>query len=382
MSYRNKVQQAGPFKLLALDGGGIRGAISIEVLAKIERLLRDRLDRVDLVLADYFDYIAGTSTGGVIATCLSLGMSVDQVRDFYEENGKLMFEKAWIFKRLKYKYDDDPLAEKLREVLRDEQTGKLLTFGSDRLKTLLLLVMRNATTDSPWPLSNNPQAKYNDSARPDCNANLPLWQLVRASTAAPVYFPPEVIELGRRTFIFVDGGITMYNNPAFQLFLMATAGPYRLRWRAGEDNMLMVSIGTGTSPNENGQLASEDMNLLYNAQTLPSALMYAALNEQDFLCRVFGRCLAGPPLDREIGDMVMGSPHARGVEGPTDPKLFAYVRYNAALTREGLDELGLSDIEPQHVQKLDSVEHIDALQRVGKAVAERQVKAEHFASFS
>ena len=129
MSYRDKVQQSGPFKLLALDGGGIRGAISIEVLAKIERLLQDRLDRIDLVLADYFDYIAGTSTGGVIATCLSLGMSIDQVRDFYEENGKLMFEKAWIFKRLKYKYDDDPLAEKLREVLRDEETGKLLPSG-------------------------------------------------------------------------------------------------------------------------------------------------------------------------------------------------------------------------------------------------------------
>ena len=44
------------------------------------------------------------------------------------------------------------------------------------------------------------------------------------------------------------------------------------------------------------------MNLLFNATTIPSALMFAALNEQDLLCRVFGNCLAGDPLDRELGD--------------------------------------------------------------------------------
>ena len=46
------------------------------------------------------------------------------------------------------------------------------------------------------------------------------------------------------------------------------------------------------------------MNLLFNATTIPSALMFAALNEQDLLCRVFGDCRAGDPIDREIGDLV------------------------------------------------------------------------------
>ena len=73
---------------------------------------------------------------------------------------------------------------------------------------------------------------------------------------------------------------------------------------------------------------------LYNATSIPSALMFAALNEQDFLCRVFGKCLAGDPLDREVGDMI-------GKRGPVQPKLFTYLRYNAELTRAGLDELGL-----------------------------------------
>jgi hypothetical protein len=203
---------------------------------------------------------------------------------------------------------------------------------------------------------------------------LPLWQLVRASTAAPTYFPPEVVKIGKKEFIFVDGGITMYNNPAFQAFLMATAEPYNLNWPTGKNKMLVVSVGTGTSPDANADLNPGEMNLLYNASSLPSALMFAALNEQDFLCRVFGQCLAGDPLDREVGDMI-------GKKGPVEPKLFTYVRYNAELTRSGLDALGLTNVEPANVQQLDSVEFVGDLQRVGKAVAEKNVKAEHFQLF-
>ena len=116
------------------------------------------------------------------------------------------------------------------------------------------------------------------------------------------------------------------------------------------------------------------MNLLYNAGSLPSALMFAALNEQDTLCRVFGRCLAGDELDREVGDLI-------GVKGPLGAgKLFTYMRFNAELSHDGLKALGLSDINPEDVQKLDSVAHIPELQRVGNAVAKR-VKPEYFLGF-
>ena len=125
------------------------------------------------------------------------------------------------------------------------------TLGAPELETLLLLVVRNATTNSPWPISNNPFAKYNDAQHFACNLNFPLWQLVRASTAAPTYFPPEVIDCGGKPFIFVDGGVTMYNNPAFQMFLMATVDRYWASapvdsrgWKAGVDDMLIVSVGT------------------------------------------------------------------------------------------------------------------------------------------
>ena len=234
--------------------------------------------------------------------------------------------------------------------------------------------MRNASTDSPWPLTNNPKAMYNDRNRPYCNLDLPLWQLVRASTAAPTYFPPEVIDVGApEPFIFVDGGVTVYNNPAFLLFLMATVEPYKLCWPAGRERMLLVSVGTGTSPKANVDLDPHDMNLIYNASSMPSALMFAALNEQDMLCRVFGDCRHGDRLDREIGDLT-------GTRGPADPKLFTYLRYNAELSENWLEARGLGHIDPRDVQRIDSTRHMKALQEVGTSVG-GDVTDTHFDGF-
>jgi hypothetical protein len=378
-----RIERPGPKKLLAIDGGGIRGVLALEVLQKIEDLLKAKSGHADFVLADYFDYIAGTSTGGIIAAGLSIGKSVKEILEFYKTAGAQMFVKANLLRRLRYEFKSEPLAAKLREVFAPDTT-----LGSEKLRTLLLLVMRNATTDSPWPISNNPYAKYNESARPDCNLKFPLWQLVRASTAAPTYFPPEVIVLpsaapaGEREFVFVDGGVTMYNNPAFQMFLMATLDRYwalkaEARWRTGTDRMLIVSVGTGTSPDARSGLEPDQMNLLFNATTIPSALMFAALNEQDLLCRVFGDCRVGETLDREVGDLL-------GSVGPLerDRKLFTYLRYNAELTREGLDALGCPDIEPETVQQMDSIDGIPDLRKVGKKIAETKVQTLHFEGFT
>ncbi len=116
------------------------------------------------------------------------------------------------------------------------------------------------------------------------------------------------------------------------------------------------------------------MNLLYNAGSIPSALMFAALNEQDFLCRVFGNTRAGCELDREVG-------HMRGQGIPNTSKLFTYMRYNAELTKNGLSDLGLPSIQPEHVQSLDSVDYIAEMQEVGKAIAKTEVQKEQFAGF-
>jgi hypothetical protein len=124
-------------------------------------------------------------------------------------------------------------------------------------------------------------------------------------------------------------------------------------------------------------------------ERFPARLMSAALHEQDFLCRIFGKCLAGEALDREVGTVI-----GQGIRDV--PKLFTYARYNAELSREGLDALAseldrcgcagpladaLRKIQPAHVQQMDSVEHIDKMQRVGEAVGKTRVKADHFTNF-
>jgi len=76
--------------------------ITLEVLAEIERRLQARLGRGDdFVLADYFDYIAGTSSGAIVGTCLALGLRVAEVSRFYEQSGPAMFDQAGLVARFK-----------------------------------------------------------------------------------------------------------------------------------------------------------------------------------------------------------------------------------------------------------------------------------------
>src|SRR5438067_791717 len=148
-------------RLLALDGGGIRGVFSIEILARIESLVRAKTGNPDLLLCDYFDYIAGTSTGAIIATCLAWGMSVTGVRNLYATRAIEMFQAAPIYRRFWNKFDADAMIAIFKKVLSEDGEGRILsTLGTKKLRTLLTLVMRNHTTGSPWPVSNNPAAKY------------------------------------------------------------------------------------------------------------------------------------------------------------------------------------------------------------------------------
>ena len=366
-------------KILALDGGGIRGILTLEVLARMEEMLAEATGGGSgFRLCDFFDYVGGTSTGAIIAAGIARGMSAKELLDFYQKTGPAMFDKQVLWKRWNALYKSKPLKKELQNVF-----GAKSTLKPNDLKCLLLAVTRNRTTDSPWPISSNPQAKYNDIDRPDCNLKIRLWQIVRASTAAPVFFPPEVIQWDpqddSKDFVFVDGGLTPYNNPAFLLYRMATEKGYRLNWASGEDKLLVISVGTGAAATLVVGVEDPDRGLIDNVAALPNALMCAAMVDQDTNCRSIGRCVHGAALDREIGDMI-----PRDDDGKTLPlsqdlgRRFLYARYNADLSRESLNAMGLHDIKPRNVQKLDSVRYIDDLRRVGRKVAE-DIKIEHLA---
>jgi hypothetical protein len=371
-----------PRRLLALDGGGIRGVLTLQVLIRMEELLRKETGRGDdFRLCDFFDYVGGTSTGAIIAAGLAIGMSARELSDFYIATGPKMFEKAFILERLRNLYKKEPLTEELKKTY-----GAKTDLGSNKLKCLLLVVTRNVTTDSPWPISSNPFARYNHPTRKDCNLQIPLWQLVRASTAAPVFFPPEVLQWdpsdASRAFVFEDGGLTPYNNPAFLLARMATQEEYGLGWRRGENHLLVMSVGTGSAPKADAEATAGGNTAFSNLVNFPSALMYGAQVDQDINCRTVGRCVHGAPIDRELGDLIprrgAGAERREVALSEDLGRAFLYARYNADLSSEWLAERGLGKIDPAKVSKLDSVEFVPDLVRVGQALA-KEVRPEHFA---
>ena len=359
-------------KLLAIDGGGIRGMIALRVLAKIESTLRLKFNSPDLVLADYFDFIGGTSTGGIIAAALSIGMTVSEIESFYRKQASRIFSptknpiKHWLYA----KYDASALTDEIKYVF-----GSDTTLGSEKLKSLLMLVMMNGSTASPWPITNNPYAKYNNPIYgAENNLNLPLWQLVRASTAAPYFFEPEEISIGKSKYLFYDGALTSLNNPAFKLFQMATLPAYGLGWQTGSDRMLLVSVGTGQIPKEIERLRLIDKQIGSVLASAMQNLMFAGGEEVDIQCRCFANVLAGLPIDSEVGDFIatptIGSPH------------YSYMRFNAILNQKGLSTFGCENLLSKTNFRLDDIDSLEACASVGNAIADQMVHLELFSNFN
>jgi hypothetical protein len=126
------------------------------------------------------------------------------------------------------------------------------------------------------------------------------------------------------------------------------------------------------------EMYSSGKSAFTNLANFPAALMYGAQVDQDINCRMVGRCLHGEPIDRELGDLIPRD--AAGLPVPLSTNLgrqFLYARYNPELSARWLNSRQLGEVEAAKVAKLDSVEHINDLIRVGRKVAE-EVKVEHF----
>jgi Patatin-like phospholipase len=184
----------GPKRVLALDGGGVRGAITVAFLERIEALLSQHHGR-RVRLGDYFHLIGGTSTGSIIAGALALGRSAAEVRRFYTELAPRAFKRQrWSIPVLHSKFEARGLRREIENVVGD------LELRSDALVTGLCIVTKRIDTGSPWIVANNPEAPFwHDRPDSDGNKHYKLATLVRASTAAPHFFDPEVFPIKRGT---------------------------------------------------------------------------------------------------------------------------------------------------------------------------------------
>ncbi|MBV8140903.1 MAG: patatin-like phospholipase family protein [Verrucomicrobia bacterium] len=368
-----EVDQSETRRILSLDGGGLRAFFTLEVLERVEALVRRRLGREDAVLADHFDLIAGTSTGAILGAFLAWGLSIAKIKTLYEEMAGRVFRPyrnplQW----LRNRYAAETLSSSLREFFVEEgpQGLREATLGSAMLRTVFLVVLRNASTGSAWPLCSHPALKYNARERSDCNLDLALWRIVRASTAAPTFFAPERIRTGDSTFQFVDGGVTPYNNPALIAALMVTEPCFNIRWPSGEDRLYVLSAGTGQT-----RVRYANMNNFWEL-ALPAvvsktitALIEGSTQQQDFLCRIMGRCLHGPVIDTEVGELIAPQNYGNG-----NSRRFTYVRYNTDFTSPEFASV-LSKYGGDVPMDLPVL--IPTLQALGQRYALSEVREEH-----
>jgi patatin-like phospholipase/acyl hydrolase len=362
MSLLERLQSPGPKRILALDGGGIRGVLTLGFLERIEQILRERYNNPDLVLADYFDLIGGTSTGSVIASSLAIGMSATAIKERYLELGGKVFGKKKFLGQLNARYDEGGMVEQLAALFGDR------TLGDESIRTGLCVVAKRADTQSAWPLINHPAGKYYGH-----NKDILLRQAVRASTAAPTFFLPQKLDVGRSQFAaFIDGGVSMANNPALQLFLVATLRGFPFRWKTGENDLLLVSLGTGVVRIRRTVDDVMDDWLKDWAINVPEMLMEDATWQNQLLLQYFSRHNETHlEINREVGDLSDDLI-------ATEP-LMTYLRYNVWLDENGLNELGLSALAPnlESLRDMSQAQNRYDLAQIGERAAQKQVKPEH-----
>jgi uncharacterized protein len=206
------------FQILSLDGGGIKGLFSAAVLAALE-------EDLNLHIVDHFDLIAGTSTGGLIAIGLGLGLRPREIVEFYLREGPTIFPRRFGLSLLQHwmrrKFSSAPLEAALKRCFRDRR------FGDSQKR--LLIPSYNLGADDIYLF----RTAHNERLRRDYK--VPAWKVAMATSAAPTFFPAVRTVDNTR---LVDGGVWA-NNPAMAALIEA----YKFL-DAPLEHISMLSMGT------------------------------------------------------------------------------------------------------------------------------------------
>ena len=178
-----------PFRILALDGGGLRGIFTASFLATLE-------DRREGRLADYFDLIVGTSTGGIIGLAIAFGIPARRVLSLYLQEGPRIFGRGrTLGMLLRPKYHNTRLTRSLRDIFGERAINDALT----------------PVCIPSYELTNSYPRIWKDEHADDLVwwGDQPAWKIALATSAAPLYLPGIQIIAGDS---HVDGGL-FANNP-------------------------------------------------------------------------------------------------------------------------------------------------------------------------
>lgn len=205
-------------KILAIDGGGIKGLFAVHVLVELEEQINDRIYK-------YFDMISGTSTGAIIAAGLALGMPAKIIRDLYLKYAEEIFpQDKKILRELRRfvasKYRSKGLRTVLEKAFKDHKIGDC--------KTRLLIPSYNLVTRGVQVFKTSHASDlYMDYKEK-------IVDVLLSTTAAPTYFAPHRWKNGA----YIDGGIGA-NNPAFLALVEGIS--YRCGWN--KEDIYLLSLG-------------------------------------------------------------------------------------------------------------------------------------------
>lgn len=216
--------------ILSIDGGGMKGIISAVALAKLETLLQQYSQKPNARIGDYFDLIAGTSTGSILTGLYLIPenghpkYSAKEILDFYLTLGPSIFDKQSLYPLFGSKY----MSSNFEDILQNY-------FGQLKMSHLLkpCLITSYDTTSREAVFFNA------ETGKKDPERNVLVWQAIKASCAAPTYFPPVCIKNPPECpSCYVDGGVVS-NNPA----LCAVIEALKLPTCSAIHDIYLMSIG-------------------------------------------------------------------------------------------------------------------------------------------
>jgi len=213
--------QGADIRILSLDGGGIRGVISLEFLLKLE-------EQTNLHSHRDFDVYAGTSTGAMIASMLACGISAETIMNGYQKLSKAVFSESSYFSLFKPKYDRNILRAEFEAFFDHCGISKELLLKDVPKKLIIPTVNLDDPTVQRWRL------QFLENVTPN-SENITLIEALLEATAAPTYFSSENDH--------VDGGVGM-NDPALAA-LITTYDPHKNDLK----DFSILSIGTGYTQN-------------------------------------------------------------------------------------------------------------------------------------
>lgn len=361
----------GKKRILSLDGGGIRGLMTVQLLKEIELIIRQRTHNPDAKIRDYFDLVGGTSTGAILAGAISIGKTADELHDIYSEVGKEIFKTSFFRHGIfRAKFATKPINAALTKHFGEKTMEDIAHEGIG-----LAIVTKRADTGSVWVVDNNPNGKYFNYADGP-NKDYKLKQIIRASTAAPMYFDSEEIKISASQMgRFVDGAVSPHNNPAFQLFMLSTIKGYEYHWQTGDENLFILSLGTG-SWSKRCKNVNNKFKFNLSAKDAVTSIL-SIMDDNAELNQLMMQWLGTATGVVDDVDSLVGNLQA---ETLAEKSLFSYMRYNPQLDKDWLAEalsLHYSENEIQTVRKMDSIDSMEMLTEIGRAYAKHIMHAEH-----